>query len=181
MHWRLQGSRPEKVLHASSRALPAELTSVAAAGAECCRGFPLPAHHSRWKHLSLQQQRPTHEVCIGVFKAARRGGFTTSSRVLLAEHAPVAAAVALDVVEDATPGQSARKGFTRHSHALPVELASVAAARALSVVEDFLSQLPILAGSICPCSNRGQRMKRIGDFKAARPWRFHHIITRASF
>ena len=60
MHWRLQGSRPDEVLYASSRVLPAELASVAAAVAlEIVEDSFSQLYNSRWKHLALKQQRST--------------------------------------------------------------------------------------------------------------------------
>ena len=51
------------------------------------------------KHLALKQQK-RRSVCSGDFKAARPSRSHASSRALLAVLAPVAAAVALDGVED---------------------------------------------------------------------------------
>ena len=58
MQWRLRGSPPEEVLHASSRVLPAELAPVSAAVAlDVVEDSFSQLMRSRWKHLSLQQQR----------------------------------------------------------------------------------------------------------------------------
>ena len=124
MHWRLQGSPPVEVSHASSRALLAELAPVAAAVAlDVVEDF-------------LSQLHDSHGAAV-----------------------PAATEVEAVKYALATSGQPARGGLTRLITRAAGEACFCAAADALNFVEDFLSQLTIFVGSICPCSNRGRRMK----------------------
>ena len=92
-------------------------------------------------------------------------------------------------------GSPPKEAFTRLITRAAAELAPVAAAVALAAVETSFSQLYVLAGSICPCSNNGVVARAAavllpeihagdhlqvcsGDFEAIRPRKFSHASSR---
>ena len=77
MHWRRQGSRPEEILHASSRALPAELASVAAAGAlNVVEDFLSQLANLAGSTCPCSNRSRRMKYAVATSRQPARGGFT---------------------------------------------------------------------------------------------------------
>ena len=144
---------------------------------------------------------------VAVSRQPTQGGSYASSRMLLAEPAPVAAAVALMVTRLPSPSSTCRwkhrslqhhgrssqvcrgglkavrlqRGSHASSRVLLAELSPVVAEIALTIVEDMLSQLYVLAAHLSLQHQRSKRSSMQWRLQGSPPSEvFTRLITHAA-